>query len=64
MEEELSAGRLKVIPIEEPKIYRTLFIAWSNERPNTPQMKAVQMLARRETANIIEKGLWGSKLLG
>ena len=63
MEEELSAGRLKALPIEDPKIYRTLFLAWSNERPNTPQMKAVQMLVRRETANIIRKGLWGSKLL-
>jgi LysR family nitrogen assimilation transcriptional regulator len=64
MEEELSAGRLEAIPIEDPKIHRTLFMAWSNERPNTPQMKAVQTLVRRETANIIRKGLWGSKLLG
>jgi LysR family nitrogen assimilation transcriptional regulator len=64
MEDELSAGRLKAIAIEDPKIYRTLYIAWSSERPNTAQMKAVQMMVRRETANIIRKGLWGSKLLG
>jgi LysR family nitrogen assimilation transcriptional regulator len=64
MEDELSAGRLKAISIEDPKIHRTLFIAWSSERPNTAQMKAVQMMVRRETAIIIRKGLWGSKLLG
>jgi len=64
MEEELAAGRVKTIKITSPTIYRTLFIAWSNERPNTPQMKAVQTIARRETAEIIKRGCWGSKFLG
>lgn len=64
IEEELAAGRLTRVRITSPTIYRTLFIAWSNERPNTPQMKAVQAMAKRETANIIEQGFWGSKFLG
>jgi LysR family nitrogen assimilation transcriptional regulator len=64
IEEELAAGRLAKVRVTNPTIYRTLFIAWSNERPNTPQMKAVQAMAKRETANIIKQGTWGSKYLG
>lgn len=64
MEEELAAGRLKALKIVSPTIFRTLFVAWSNERPNTPNMRAVLRIARRETANIIKLGLWGSKYLG
>jgi LysR family nitrogen assimilation transcriptional regulator len=63
MEEDLAFGKLKTVRILRPTIYRTLFIAWSNERPNTPQMKAVQNIARRETAEIIRKGAWGTKFL-
>jgi LysR family transcriptional regulator, nitrogen assimilation regulatory protein len=63
MEEDLAFGKLKIVRIAKPTIYRTLFIAWSNERPNTPQMKAVQNIARRETAEIIRKGAWGTKFL-
>jgi LysR family nitrogen assimilation transcriptional regulator len=63
MEEDLASGKLKTVRIIEPTIYRKLFIAWSNERPNTPQMKAVQNIARRETAEIIRKGAWGTKFL-
>jgi len=64
IEEELAAGRLAKVRITNPTIYRTLFIAWSNERPNTPQMKAVQAMAKRETAKIINEGTWGSRFLG
>jgi LysR family nitrogen assimilation transcriptional regulator len=64
MEEELAAGKIKPVRIVNPTIHRTLFVAWSNERPNTPQMKAVLKIAKRETANIIRKGNWGSKFLG
>lgn len=64
IEDELAAGRLAKLRITDPTIYRTLFIAWSNERPNTPQMKAVQAMAKRETARIIKQGIWGSKFLG
>jgi len=63
MEEDLASEKLKTVRIVKPPIYRTLFIAWSNERPNTPQMKAVQKIARRETAEIIKKGVWGTKYL-
>jgi LysR family nitrogen assimilation transcriptional regulator len=64
MEEELAAGQIKPLRITNPTIYRTLFVAWSKERPNTPQMKAVLKIAKRETANIIRKGSWGSRFLG
>jgi LysR family transcriptional regulator, nitrogen assimilation regulatory protein len=64
MEEDLVVGRVKIVRITNPTIRRTLFIAWSNERPNTPQMKAVLKIAKRETANIIKRGNWGSKFLG
>jgi LysR family transcriptional regulator, nitrogen assimilation regulatory protein len=64
MEDELTMGRIKNLRITDPPIHRTLFIAWSNERPNTRQMKAVLQIAKRETANIIKKGKWGSKFLG
>jgi LysR family nitrogen assimilation transcriptional regulator len=63
MEEELASGKIRTVRIVKSPIYRTLFIAWSNERPNTPQMKAVQKIARRETAEIIRKGTWGTKYL-
>lgn len=64
MEEDIAVGSLKTVHITNPTIRRTLFIAWSNERPNTPQMKAVLKIAKRETANIIKNGNWGSKFLG
>lgn len=64
MEEELAARQIKPLRITNPTIYRTLFVAWSKERPNTPQMKAVLKIAKRETANIIRKGSWGSRFLG
>jgi LysR family nitrogen assimilation transcriptional regulator len=63
IEEELAAGRLAKVPIINPTIQRTLFIAWSNERSSTPQMRAVQNLVKRETARIIKAGIWGSKAL-
>ena len=63
IEEELAAGRLAKVRVTNPTIYRTLFIAWSNERPNTPQMKAVRAMAKQETAKIIKQGTWGSKYL-
>jgi LysR family nitrogen assimilation transcriptional regulator len=64
MEEELAARQIKPLRITNPTIYRTLFVAWSKERPNTPQMKAVLKIAKRETANIIRTGSWGSRFLG
>lgn len=64
MEEELSAGRIKTVRIVDPPIHRTLFIAWSNERPVTLQMKAVLGIAKRETTKLIETGRWGTKFLG
>jgi LysR family nitrogen assimilation transcriptional regulator len=63
IEEDLAARRARTVRITNPTIYRTLFVAWSNERPNTPQMKAVLKIAKRETANIINKGNWGTKFL-
>lgn len=63
MEDDLAARRARIVQITHPTVYRTLFIAWSNERPNTPQMKAVLKIAKRETENIIRKGNWGTKFL-
>lgn len=62
IEEELAAGRLAKVRIS-PKIYRTLSVAWSNERPTTPQIQAVQAMIKRETAKLIEQGTWGSTFL-
>jgi LysR family nitrogen assimilation transcriptional regulator len=64
MEGEMVAASIKALKITDPPIHRTLFVAWSNERPNTPQMKAVLQIAKHETENIIKKGSWGSKFLG
>jgi LysR family nitrogen assimilation transcriptional regulator len=64
MEEELAAGRIKTVRIVDLPIHRTLFIAWSNERPVTPQMKAVLGIAKRETARLIGVGRWGTRFLG
>jgi LysR family transcriptional regulator, nitrogen assimilation regulatory protein len=64
MQEELAAGRVKILNIVDPPIHRTLFTAWSNERPITPQMKAVLKIAKRETFNVIENGHWGTRFLG
>jgi LysR family transcriptional regulator, nitrogen assimilation regulatory protein len=64
MEAELAAGRVKTIKITEPSVYRTLFVAWSNERPNTPQMKAVLKIAKQETAGLIKNSVWGTRFLG
>jgi LysR family nitrogen assimilation transcriptional regulator len=64
IEEELSAGRIKTVRIVDPPIHRTLFIAWSNERPVTPQMRSVLGIAKRETAKLIETGRWGTSFLG
>ena len=64
MEDELAAGRIGTVKITDPPFHRTLFIAWSNERPDTPQMRAVRKIAKGETANIIKKGKWGTRFLG
>jgi LysR family transcriptional regulator, nitrogen assimilation regulatory protein len=64
MEDDVVSGKVRTVRITNPTVYRTLFIAWSNERPITPQIKAVGLIARRETAEIIKKGIWGSRFLG
>jgi LysR family nitrogen assimilation transcriptional regulator len=64
MMEELAAERVAIVSIVDPPVRRTLFVAWSNERPFTPQMKAVLNIAKRETAGIIENGNWGTTFLG
>jgi LysR family transcriptional regulator, nitrogen assimilation regulatory protein len=64
IEEELASGRLAKMRVTNPTIHRTLFIAWSNERPFTPQMRAVQELAKRESARIIQQGTWATRFLG
>ncbi|MEZ5786322.1 MAG: LysR family transcriptional regulator [Xanthobacteraceae bacterium] len=64
IQDDLVAGKVKVVPIVDPTIIRTLFVAWSNERPNTPQMKEVLKIAKREIARIIKKGKWGTRFLG
>lgn len=64
MEAELAAGRLKAVRIVAPSVFRTLFIAWSNERPNTPQMRAVLGVVKQETEKLIKAGAWGSRFLG
>ncbi len=64
MADDLAAGKVKAVRIVEPTVYRTLFLAWSSERPNRPQMRAVLEIVRRETAEIVHKGFWGSKFLG
>jgi LysR family nitrogen assimilation transcriptional regulator len=64
MEDELKAGRLGIVRVVNPTIFRTLFVAWSSERPYTANMKAVLRIARRETAGLISQGSWGSKYLG
>ena len=64
IQEDLAAGKIRTIPITDPAVFRTLFVAWSNERPNTPQMKAVFSITKREIARIIREGKWGSTFLG
>jgi LysR family nitrogen assimilation transcriptional regulator len=64
MMEELAAGRLAKLSIVDPPVRRTLFVAWSNERPFTPQMNAVLAIVKRETAGIIASGCWGTTFLG
>jgi LysR family nitrogen assimilation transcriptional regulator len=64
IQEELAARRINILRIANPPIHRTLFIAWSNERPFTPQMKAVLNIAKRETADVIKNGNWGTRFLG
>jgi LysR family transcriptional regulator, nitrogen assimilation regulatory protein len=64
MMEELAARRLAILRIVDPPVRRTLFIAWSNERPFTKEMKAVLDIAKRETAEIIRRGCWGTAFLG
>jgi LysR family nitrogen assimilation transcriptional regulator len=64
MPEELIAGRLRIVGIVDPPIHRTLYLAWSNERPFTPQMQAVLVIAKRETARLVDSGRWGTKFLG
>jgi LysR family nitrogen assimilation transcriptional regulator len=64
MMEELSARRLSAIRITDPPVRRTLYVTWSNERPFTPQMRAVLAIVNRETATIINKGCWGTSFLG
>ena len=64
MEAELAAGRLRGVRIVSPSVFRTLFVAWSNERPNTPQMRAVLGIAKQETEKLIKTGAWGSRFLG
>jgi LysR family nitrogen assimilation transcriptional regulator len=64
MEDDVVSGKVRTVRITNPTVYRTLFIAWSNERPITPQIKAVRSIARRETEEIIKKGTWGSRFLG
>jgi LysR family nitrogen assimilation transcriptional regulator len=63
MNEELSAGRLVSVPISPP-IARTLFIAWSNERPIAARTEALLEMIRRETARLIGAGIWGTTFLG
>ena len=64
MMDELTSGRLATLRIVDPPVHRTLFVAWSNERPFTPQMQAVLAVARREIAGLIRKGSWGTAFLG
>ncbi len=64
IEEELRARRLAILRITDPPVHRRLYVAWSNERPFTPQMQAVLDIARRETATIIAAGRWGTRFLG
>ncbi len=64
MEDDLATERVKAVRIVNPPIHRTLFAAWSSERPFTPQMKAVLNIAKRETASVIESGSWGTRFLG
>lgn len=64
MQDNLAAGKIKAICITNPSVFRTLFMARSNERPNTPQMKAVSNLIKREIAQIIRQNRWGSRYIG
>jgi LysR family nitrogen assimilation transcriptional regulator len=64
MMEERAAGRLAKVDIVDPPVRRTLFVAWSTERPFTPQMNAVLAIVKRETAAIIAGGCWGTTFLG
>jgi len=64
IQDDLAARKIRTIPITDPAVFRTLFVAWSNERPNTPQMKAVLNITKREIARVIREGKWGSAFLG
>jgi LysR family nitrogen assimilation transcriptional regulator len=63
MMDDLAAGRVAIVSIVDPPVRRTLFVAWSNERPFTPQMRAVLDVAKRETAGLIASGHWGTTFL-
>jgi LysR family transcriptional regulator, nitrogen assimilation regulatory protein len=61
---DVELGRLVMVPLANSALHRTLFIAWSNERLVTPQMKAVLDVIRSEVATLVTSGRWGSRYLG
>ena len=63
LEADLALGRLAAVPIR-PAIHRILFAAWHTERPVSPPMRAVLEIMKRETAALVEQGLWGSEFYG
>ena len=62
--QDVELGRLTMVPFADSALHRTLLIAWSNERPITPQTKAVLQIIRSETAALVRGGRWGSRYFG
>jgi LysR family transcriptional regulator, nitrogen assimilation regulatory protein len=61
---DVELGHLVMVPLANSTLHRTLFIAWSNERLVTPQMKAVIDVIRSQVAALVTSGRWGSRYLG
>jgi LysR family nitrogen assimilation transcriptional regulator len=57
--EEIRTRRLAAIPTE-PAIYRTLSLAWPHERSIDEPIRALLQVIRRETAQLIKCGAWGT----
>jgi len=62
--QEVELGRLVMVPFRGSSFHRTLFVAWSNERPFTSQTKAVLEIIRSEVAALVRGGRWGSRYFG
>lgn len=54
----VSEGRIKVWPIVEPKLTRSLILATSSQRPVTVATKALTEIVKAEMRELVRRGLW------